>query len=103
MTKFFVYPPSVGGETLIVEYVKIPTTYSSTALTAAITELGDSYLPIVVSGVVWLAESIDDEHVNAGRAQSFQQAFMSALGQSQQAKTISDTESGGVPAALEGA
>lgn len=95
-TKFFVTPPAEGTEVLIVEYVKVPATYSAGSMGATITELSDAYTPIVVSGVTWLTEAIDDEHVNSGRAKIFQEAFVTALGASQQAKTISDSETGGV-------
>ena len=33
--------------------------------------LPDSYLPVLVDGMTWLAESIDDEHVNSQRAKMF--------------------------------
>jgi hypothetical protein len=53
------------------------------------------YFPIVVDGVVFLAESIDDEHVNTNRAKLFQDSFMQGLGVSLQSRTITDTDAGG--------
>jgi hypothetical protein len=46
---------------------------------------------------VFLAESVDNEHVNSNRAQLFQQSFTQALGVSVQARSITDTEEGGLP------
>jgi hypothetical protein len=48
-----------------------------------------------VDGVVFLAESIDNEHVNSGRAKLFQDSFVQGLGVSLQSRTITDTETGG--------
>lgn len=97
-TRFFVYPPAPvsPAQILDVEYVRIPATYTGATTTTPISELSDAYLQTLVSGVIWLVESIDDEHVNSGRAQQFMQQFMQGLGQGQQAKTIVDSESGGV-------
>ena len=57
--------------------------------------LPEAYFPVVVDGVVFLAESVDNEHVNAGRAQLFQKSFIDNLGTSAQAKVVTDTDDGG--------
>jgi hypothetical protein len=49
-----------------------------------------------VDGVIFLAESIDNEHVNSGRAKLFQESFVQSLGVSLQSRAITDTESGGL-------
>ncbi len=45
---------------------------------------------------MFLAESIDNEHVNSGRAKLFQDAFIQGLGVSLQSRSVTDTESGGM-------
>lgn len=92
--KFFVYPKAPEGQVLIIEYAKSPSEY------AAIDDveiLSDAYFPIVVDGTVYLAESIDNEHVNSNRAQLFQQSFTQALGAGMQARVLTDIEDSGLP------
>jgi len=91
--KFFLYPPPVGGTILVAEYVQAPRTYG---LSEAIDLLPDSYLPTVVDGTVYLAESIDNEHVNSGRAKLFFDSFTQTLGVGLQSRQITDTEEGGL-------
>jgi len=45
---------------------------------------------------VFLAESVDNEHVNSQRAQLFQQSFTQALGVAAQSRSITDPERGGL-------
>jgi hypothetical protein len=89
---FFVYPPSSDALSVTIEYSQSPPNY---ALDTPVELLPDAYFPVVVDGVVWLAESIDNEHVNSGRAKLFQDAFMQGLGLTIQTKPVTDTESGG--------
>lgn len=91
--KFFVYPKAPSGQILIGEYSQIPKDYT---LIETINLIPDAYLPVVVDGVLFLAESIDNEHVNSNRAQLFQQAFFQSLGSSIQARTMTDTENAGL-------
>jgi hypothetical protein len=91
---FFVYPPSPDGQVLVIEYAQSPKNYGSSEV---IELLPDAYLPCLVDCTVWLLESIDNEHVNNGRAQMFQQAFMQGLGLTVQTKVVTDTEAGGIP------
>jgi len=89
---FFVYPPAIAGTSIVLEYAQSPPNY---ALAEAVALLPDAYFPIVVDGVIWLAESIDNEHVNSGRAAKFEETFMKGLGLTVQTKPVTDNESGG--------
>jgi hypothetical protein len=91
--RFFVYPRPADGVVLVAEYVQTPATY---AIDETIETLSDAYLPAVVDGVVFLAESVDDEHVNSGRAKMFQDSFNQVLAAGLQVRTITDTEAGGL-------
>ena len=88
-TKFFVYPrPSTAVE-LVVEYVAVPPTYD---LNDPVDAPGDAYSGALVDGVVFLASSVDDEHVNSGRAQLFQNSYLQALGVDLQSRAVTDVE-----------
>jgi hypothetical protein len=90
--RFFVYPAPEAGVVLVGEYAQTPPEYT---LDEEITFPTDAYFPATVDGVVFLAESIDNEHVNSGRAKLFQDSFVQGLGVSLQSRTITDTEAGG--------
>lgn len=90
--RFFVYPRPEAGVVLVGEYAQTPPDYTLDQEIAYPTE---AYFPVAVDGVVFLAESIDNEHVNSGRAKLFQDAFVQGLGVSLQSRTITDTEAGG--------
>ena len=90
--KFFVYPAPVAGVVLVGEYAQTPPDYT---INQEVTFPTDAYFPTAVDGVVFLAESIDNEHVNSGRAKLFQDSFIQGLGVSLQSRTITDTEAGG--------
>jgi hypothetical protein len=90
--RFFVYPRPVAGVELVGEYAQTPPDYD---INDTITFPTDNYFPVVVDGTVFLAESIDNEYVNSGRAKLFQDAFTQALGVGLQSRTITDTEAGG--------
>jgi hypothetical protein len=92
--RFFIYPKAPAGQMLIVEYSQSPRNYE---IAEPIELLPEAYFPVLVDGTVFLAESVDNEHVNSQRAQLFQQSFTQALGVSVQARTITDTEEGGLP------
>lgn len=91
--RFFIYPKAPAGQVLIGEYAKTPRTYTGSE---TVELLPDAYFPVVVDGVVFLAESIDNEHVNSNRAALFQQSFTQALGAGVQARGLTDTEDAGV-------
>jgi len=91
--KFFVYPRPTVGIVLVGEYAQSPATY---ALNDTVALLPDAYLTSVVEGTVYLSESVDNEHVNSGRAKLFQDAFVQGLGVGLQSRVITDTEEGGL-------
>lgn len=88
-TQFFLYPRPVSSLTATAEYIAIPSTYT---LYDQIANLKDAYLGTVVDGVVWLASSIDDEHVSSGRAKLFYDAFVQSLGVDLQQRAVVDSE-----------
>lgn len=92
--RFYVYPPSAGGENLTIVYARSTPTYTinDTVL------LQDAYFPVLLDGVCWLMESLDAEHVESGRAKMFQDAYTTALAGGLAARAITDSEDGGVAA-----
>jgi len=91
--KFFLYPRPSTGVVLVGEYAQVPPAYT---IAQAIALVPDAYLPIAVDGVVFLAESVDNEHVNSGRAKLFQDSFAQTLATGLQVRSITDTEEGGM-------
>jgi|32_taG_2_1085360.scaffolds.fasta_scaffold00599_15 hypothetical protein len=91
--RYFLYPRPASGVTLIAEYVQSPPDY--TAL-QDVDLLPDSYLPLVVDGTVFLAESEDNEHVNSGRADKFLELFTGQMATSQRQRTLTDREDAAV-------
>jgi len=91
--KFFIYPKAPASQVLKVEYSQSPPTYDGTTTVAL---LPDAFLPAVVDGTVYLAESIDNEHVNSGRAELFLKSFTQALGVSASNRIFTDTETAGL-------
>jgi len=91
--KFFIYPKAPSGQKLVVEYTQAPPTYDATTTVAL---LSDAYFPVVLDATVFLAESIDNEHVNSNRAKLFQESFTQALGVGAQSRPITDTENSGM-------
>ena len=91
--RFFIYPKAPAAQILIIEYSQSPKTYS---LGETVELLADAYFPVVVDGTIFLAESIDNEHVNSNRAQLFQQSFVQALSTNFQARPVTDTEEAGL-------
>lgn len=91
--KFFIYPKAPAGQVLIGEYAQAPKNYTADE---DVLLLQDAYFPIVVDGTVFIAESIDNEHVNSNRATLFQQSFTQALGAGIQGREITDTEEAGM-------
>lgn len=91
--KFFIYPKAPSSQVLEVEYAVSP---AAAAIDGTLA-LPDAYFPALVDCVVFLSQSIDNEHVNSGRAKLFYDSFTQVLGVGNQAKTITDVESGGLP------
>jgi hypothetical protein len=91
--RYFVYPAPEAGVVLVGEYAQTPPDY---AIDTEITYPTDAYLPALVDGVVFLAESIDNEHVNSNRAKLFQESFVQQLGSNLQSRIVTDTPSAGL-------
>lgn len=94
-TRFFLYPRPVAGVQLLAEYAAAPPVYGQFD---EIEHPQDTYFPVLVDGVVFMAESIDNEHVNSGRAKMFQDSFAQLLGVSLQSRVVTDIESAGLEA-----
>lgn len=92
-TRFFLYPRPVEGVELLAEYAVAPPVYGQYD---EIEHPQDTYFPVLVDGVVFMAESIDNEHVNSGRAKMFQDSFAQLLGVSLQSRVVTDVESAGL-------
>jgi hypothetical protein len=97
-TRFFLYPRPVSGTQLLAEYVVTPSKF---LINQPITMLPDAYFGALVDGTVMLVSSIDDEHVNSGRAKLFQDMFLQALGVSLQNRALTDFDDGAVGAPQE--
>lgn len=91
--RFFLYPPPSEGTVLVGEYAKVPSDYE---LSDTITTPSEAFFPTIIDGVVWLAESIEDEAVNSKRAEFFLQLFTSQLSASLQSRTVTDTKPAGM-------
>jgi hypothetical protein len=91
--RFFLYPRPTAGVVLVAEYAKVPSDY---AIGDTITAPADSFMPTIVDATVFLAESIDDEHVNSGRAKLFLDLFTSELGTALQNRVVTDTKTAGM-------
>lgn len=91
--KFFIYPKAPAGQILIGEYAKAPADYADTDTIAL---LSDAYYPVILDGLVYIAESLDNEHVTSGRAQMFQKAFADGLAINMEQRKVTDFETGGL-------
>ena len=91
--RFFIYPKAPAAQVLIIEYAQTPRNYN---LGESVELLSEAYFPVVVDGTIFLAESIDNEHVNSGRAKLFQDSFIQALSTNFQARPVTDTEEAGL-------
>lgn len=92
-TRFFLYPPPADGVQLTVEYAQVPPTYG---LMDTIASVPDAFMPTIVNGAVFLAQSIDDEHVSSGRAKLFLDAFTQDLAGAFSSRTVTDTKAAGL-------
>jgi hypothetical protein len=91
--RFFLYPRPQAGVILVGEYAATPPDY---ALGDSIDLLSGAYFPAIVDGTVYLAESIDDEHVASGRAKLFFDSFVQSLSASLDSRKVTDTKSAGL-------
>lgn len=90
--KFFIYPRPAAGTIVVAEYSLQPSTYAS----GDTLPLPDIYFSTMVDGAVFLASSIDDEHINSGRAKLFLDSFVQGLGVDLKFRDLLDNEDGGV-------
>ncbi|WP_367179792.1 DUF6682 family protein [uncultured Paraglaciecola sp.] len=91
--QFMIYPQAPVSQTLVVEYAQSPPTYDGVT---AVALLSDAYFSVVVDGIVWLCESMDNESVTTQRAQMFQQSFVQSLQASLESRHVTDSEMGGL-------
>jgi len=91
--KFFIYPKSPAGQVLDIEYAQSPPTYDGTT---TVDLLSDAYFPVVVDATIFLAESVDNEHVNSKRADIFYKSFTQSLAVNAQSKVATDMEDAGL-------
>lgn len=89
---YFLYPRPTSGITLVGEYITTPPNYG---LSDTIAVLPDAYFGVVIDGTIFLAESIDNEHVNSNRAKMFLDSFIQALGVSLQSRSLTDVDEEG--------
>ena len=91
--KFFIYPKAPAGQVLDIEYSQSPPTYDGTT---TVDLLSDAYFPVVVDATIFLAESVDNEHVNSKRADIFYKSFTQSLAVNAQSKVATDMEDAGL-------
>ena len=92
-TKFFVYPKPTASVTLVGEYAVAPVDYT---VDQTITAPPPSFFGALVDGIVFLASSVDDEHVNTGRAKVFLDSYTQQLGVSLQNRALNDAKTAGL-------
>lgn len=88
-TRFFLYPRPAAGVVLIGEFARTPPTYT---LNEDIVQPSAAYYSALVHCTVYLAESVDNEHVSSGRAKLFYDSFVQQLATGLQSRTITDTK-----------
>ena len=116
--QFMISPPApkpvyendvfVSGQTLYLEYAKTPREYKFDRTTPegggngftaddTIDALPPAFMPTVIDATMFLVESVDDEHIQSGRARLFYDSFTAALGSATRSRLITDTEGAGLP------
>jgi hypothetical protein len=93
--QFFLYPRPAAGVVIVAEYASSPEDY---ALTDEIVQPPAAYFPAIIDGVMFLAQSIDDEHVASGRAKLFYDSMISQLDLSLKVRVVTDTKAAGLDA-----
>lgn len=91
--KYFLYPRPASGTEVSAEYIEVPDDY----LIGATIGLPDSYKSALIDAVVFMAEIVDNEHVETARAKNFFDSFMQALGADLAQRPLVDNESGMPP------
>ena len=102
--RFFFFPKPVAGGRLHLEYARSPLPLvapdGGDVLDVEL-PLAEVYYSVMVACTAWLAETINDESVNDGRAQMLRESWMNALGQGARSREITDTETAGVEGAVQ--
>lgn len=93
--QFFLYPRPAAGVIIVAEYARSPEDY---ALTDEIAQPPAAYFPAIIDGVMFLAQSIDDEHVASGRAKLFYDSMLNQLDLSLKVRVVTDTKAAGLDA-----
>lgn len=88
--RYFLYPAPSTGTQISVEYIEVPSDYGLSDTIA----LPDSYKAAIIDGTVYLAEVVDNEHVQTERAKAFLESFMNALGVDMSQRDVVDNEDG---------
>jgi len=91
--KFFIYPQAPSAQNLDIEYSQVPISYTGAA---TVLLLSDAYFPVMVDIVVFLVESVDDEHVDSGRAKMFKESYLQMLGANLASRALTDAEDAGL-------
>lgn len=87
---YYIYPKSPQNQRLVAAVVQVP---QPTTVDEEF-EFNSIYTSILIDGIVYLTQSIDDEHISTGRASSFYNSFVNGLQQDWQSKqNIMDAES----------
>lgn len=91
--RFFLYPAPDSSIVLVGEYAKSP---DDLTIDEEILQPPPSFFGALVDGVMFLASSVDDEHVNQGRTKIFLDSFTQQLGVSLQNRALTDTKQSGL-------
>lgn len=87
-TVFYVNPPPKAGTIITLVFAEYPKSIDTTNWNETLNVLDKhiprAHAPALVDGIVFLAQSVDDEHINSGRAKLFYDSFINLLGVSEQ-------------------
>lgn len=92
-TKFFLYPRPGAGVLLVGEYASSP---ADATLEQELAQPSETFFGALVDCVMFLASSVDDEHVNSGRTKVFLDSFTQQLGVSLENRPLNDTKQAGL-------
>lgn len=81
-SRFYLNPPPGADTVLEVQVAEKPALVHT--LSTTLQRPSPEYVPALTDCVVFLAQSIDDEHITSQRAQLFYESFISALGVGEQ-------------------
>lgn len=84
--EFLVYPPP-AAQTIRAIYAVEPMTVAANTV---LPDLPDVYQSALVACCIYLASSVDAEHVESGRAERFRNAFREGMGASVESRLVTD-------------